>query len=139
MKVSSLMIKNPVSVDMDVSLGEIRDLFGHASFHHLLVEEQGQLVGIISDRDMLKWLSPFVGTLNARPADEHLLTRRAHQIMTRQPVSIGPDESLVHALKIMDEKKLSCLPVVDAQQRIVGILSARDLMHFFARIFRDAK
>ena len=139
MKVTSLMIAKPVTVSMDVTLSEIRDLFEHVSFHHLLVEENGRLVGIISDRDMLRWLSPYVGTPGARAADNNLLTRRAHQIMSRNPITIGPDETITRALKMMDEKKLSCLPVVDEAGAIVGIISIKDLMHFFARVFRDTK
>ncbi len=137
MKVNALMIAKPVSVNMDVTLAEIRELFEHVSFHHLLVEDDGRLVGIISDRDMLKWLSPYVGTPSARAADENLLTRRAHQIMSRNPVTIGPDAPITQALKIMNEEKLSCLPVIDDRGGIVGIISIKDLMRFFARIFRD--
>lgn len=54
MKIERLMTTRLITVGMDVSLKEIRDLFEKASFHHLLVTENDKLVGIISDRDILR-------------------------------------------------------------------------------------
>ncbi|MBU1192026.1 MAG: CBS domain-containing protein [Gammaproteobacteria bacterium] len=130
MKIERLMTTRLITVDMDVTLKEIRDLFEKASFHHLLVTENGKLVGIISDRDILKWSSPFIGTLQERPADEHLLLKRAHQLMTRKPITLCRTESVTKALQLLVDNKLSSLPITNPDGSLAGIVTARDFLKF---------
>ena len=134
MKIERLMSTRLITIDMDVSLKEIRELFEKASFHHLLVTEKDKLVGVISDRDILRWTSPFIGTPQERPADEHLLHKRAHQIMTRHPVTLYNTDSVAKALQLLVDKKLSCLPVTDADGSLVGIITARDFLQFMLKM-----
>jgi len=86
-------------------------------FHHLLVVEDRALVGIISDRDLLKAISPNIGTLSEIDRDRATLNKRAHQIMTRDPVSVCPTTPFA-AATLMLEKKVSCLPVTSDEHRL---------------------
>jgi acetoin utilization protein AcuB len=54
MRIEEIMTKKAVTVRMDDSLSHVKDLFETHHFHHLLVVEQHKLVGIVSDRDLLK-------------------------------------------------------------------------------------
>ncbi len=133
MKSPSLMIKDlmttpVVSVEMDDTLAVVKEIFDHTRFHHLVVVEGGKLYGLLSDRDLFKALSPGVGTLAESNQDRAALGRRAHQIMSRRPIVIGMDQDLRDALQLFDDHHLSCLPVVDANQNLVGILTWRDLL-----------
>ena len=77
---------------MDDSVEYIRDLFEANKYHHLVVRgDQGECAGVISDRDLLKNISPFLGKPGERTADLSCLKRRAHQIMTRQLVAGSPE------------------------------------------------
>lgn len=134
MKIERLMTTRLITVGMDVSLKEIRDLFEKASFHHLLVTENDKLVGIISDRDILRWSSPFIGTLQERPADEHLLHKRAHQLMTRQPITLCRTESVTKALQLLVDNKLSSLPITNPDGSLAGIVTARDFLQFMLKM-----
>lgn len=132
MRVEQLMTRDPVCVDMDDELQRVGELFAEHGFHHLLVVEGGRLVGVISDRDLLRHLSPFIGRLSERTQDLATLHKRVHQIMSRAPVTVGTDTEIAAAAALMLDKRVSCLPVVAADGRPIGILSWRDLLAHYA-------
>jgi acetoin utilization protein AcuB len=56
------------------------------------------------------------------------LKKRAHQIMTRSPVTLGPDASVADAIQLFLGHRVSCIPIVDEGFRAVGIVSWRDIL-----------
>lgn len=129
MNLGPIMSRRLITVHPDDSVAAVRRLFELHGFHHLLVVEQGRLLGVISDRDLLKNLSPFIGSNMERTADAHLLDRRVHQIMRRKPVTATPDTPYCDAARLMVEQKISCLPILDPETgRPVGIVTWRDLL-----------
>lgn len=131
-----IMTRHIVTVSPDDSLRTVRDLFETHYFHHLLVVEGSRMRGVISDRDLLKHLSPFVGhSFTERAQDLATLNRRVHQIMTRQLVTAEPDTTLHDAVQLMLQHGISCLPVVDENLNPMGIVSWRDLL----RVLADAQ
>ena len=69
MNVSDIMSKHVVTVEFDDRLSAVKDIFDNAKFHHLLVVEAGVLFGVVSDRDLLKSISPNIGTNRYTPRD----------------------------------------------------------------------
>lgn len=130
MEVCDLMSRKVVTVGMDDWLSTVRKLFEQRGFHHLLVVERDKVVGVISDRDLFKNLSPFIGIPSARSQDECTLRRRVHQIMTRKLIGVPPDTSVEQAAVLMLEHNVSCLPVLSLEQRPLGIVTARDLLRW---------
>ena len=128
MLVRDIMSKHVVTVSPDADLVVMRDIFTRTNFHHLLVVEEGRLLGVISDRDMLRSTSPFLDTLAEREQDRASLHKRAHQMMTRHPIVAHPDDEVQTAAFFMVEKKISCLPVVGADGKLAGIVTWRDLL-----------
>lgn len=128
MVVANLMSRAPVTVGMDATVAQIKDLFNDHLFHHLIVVDDSRVVGVISDRDLLRSLSPFIGKRDERAADERLLHRHAHQIMTRTPICVGERTPVAEAAALLLAHRISCLPVIDELQRPVGILTWRDLI-----------
>ncbi|MFT5519972.1 MAG: acetoin utilization protein AcuB [Enterobacterales bacterium] len=128
MKVSQLMSKNVVTIEMDDSLRIVKNLFEETGFHHLLVVEDNKLFGVISDRDLLKSLSPVIDTLAATTKDIACLNKKAHQIMTSKPICIDENATVKSAIKIFNQNNISCIPVINDDQIPVGILSWRDIM-----------
>lgn len=127
MNIEKIMSKRVVSVTMDDSLASVKDIFEHTRFHHLLVIEKGKLMGVISDRDYLKAISPNLGLASETTRDAATLNKRVHQIMTRKPITIQPDSDVFDAVALFNQHSISCLPVVDGKNAVVGILSWRDM------------
>lgn len=133
MLVRDAMTPKPMTISMDATLDDARVTLHELGVHHLLVVDQGVLVGVVSDRDVLRNISPFVGQTSERPQDVAVERRRVHQFMTRRPVTVGPDADLFGAARMLQEGRFSCLPVVDEGQRPVGILTVRDLLTYALR------
>lgn len=126
--VAKIMSRHVLDVDMDVSLREVREIFNHVRFHHILVKDGGQLIGIVSDRDLLKAVSPYAGTSSELPRDAATLKKRVHQIMTRKPVTIGVEGSVLEAIRCFIDHRISCLPVLNPDGSVAGILTWRDIL-----------
>ncbi|MEZ6234291.1 MAG: CBS domain-containing protein [Phycisphaerales bacterium] len=128
MLVADLMTRDPITISMDETVAQIQHLLEQHHFHHLLVVEEGRLVGVVSDRDVLAALSPFVGRRDERAADARLLKRHAHQIMTRDPIRVTASHPLIDAASLILAHRISAVPVVDDADAPVGILTWRDLV-----------
>ena len=126
--VKDLMRPHVVTIAMDNVLRDARQIFDRRRFHHLVVIEKGRPVGVVSDRDLLKNISPFIGGLSEKPRDVATLKKRIHQIMTRKLVSIGPESPASEAAHLMIKRNVSCLPVIDKKEKLLGIITARDLL-----------
>ena len=130
MAVADIMTTSIVSVSPEETMEVMRKLLKSHKIHHLLVLEQQQLIGIISDRDILRTISPYVGTRVESEKDTFTLTRKAHQIMTSNPVTISPHATIQQAAKCLIDNKVSLLPVVNDKQQAVGVLSWKDVLKF---------
>lgn len=128
MSVETIMSKTIVTVEMDDSLRVVKEIFDNSRFHHLLVIDSGKLVGVISDRDLLKTINPYVGTTSETARDMASLNKKAHQIMTRKPVVLGKDAEISDIVDIFNKHTISCIPVVDEKFKPVGIISWRDAL-----------
>lgn len=138
MTLGEIMKANVLTVEQDETVEVVRDLFEWRRFHHLLVTDQGVLIGVISDRDLLKNVSPFLGkTFGERPQDVSLMHRRAHQIMTRKPVTASAGTPVEEGARRMLQFGISCLPVVDDRRRPVGIVTTRDLLQLLVTGSQD--
>ena len=133
MSVQQLMTRDPVTVEMDDTVATVREIFDHVRFHHLLVVERGRLCGVVSDRDLFKALSPYLGTPAESSKDAATLHRRVHQIMSRHPVVIGPHATVFEAVDLIVERGVSCLPVVDPEGAPLGIVTWRDVLQALRR------
>jgi acetoin utilization protein AcuB len=131
--IKRIMSKSVVTVSPDDPLHRIKEIFDRHGFHHLLVVEGGVLVGVISDRDLLKSLSPHLGTAAETTRDLATLNKRAHQIMSRRLITLGEDASIQQAVAALSEHRISCLPIVDAARHPVGIVSWRDILKAIRR------
>ena len=130
-KVAELMSRDVIRIQMDDMLYQVKDIFASSGFHHLPVVENTYLMGIVSDRDLLRALSPALGTLSEQERDLRTLKIRVHQIMSRKPVCLLAEDSLTRAVAQFNRHRFSCFPVITAEQKLVGMLSWRDVFTFF--------
>lgn len=125
MKISEVMTTRVVSVDMDDRLTVVKEILDSAPFRHLLVIEDEQLQGVISDRDLLRCLSPFIGTDAESVRDKNTIKQRAHQVMTHSPITVNSNMAIRDALVIMLDHNIGCLPIID-DGKIEGIFTLHD-------------
>ncbi len=125
------MVSRVVTIEMDDSLQVIQGVFSKVKFHHLIVVDEGKAVGIISDRDFFKAISPFVGTLSETNRDRATLEKRAHQIMSHFPITVLKSCPIEKAAMIMLERGVSCLPVTNNDGMLEGVLTWKDLFKAF--------
>lgn len=128
MRVSKIMSQDVVTVSMDDTLDKVRRIFSDNNFHHLLVVEDKKLLGVISDRDLFKAISPRLDTAAETTKDLASLNKRVHQIMSRDVVTLIDTASVKQAVQTFNDHKISCIPIVNSSQCPVGILSWRDIM-----------
>lgn len=127
--VQQIMTKKIVTVGFDDNLSTVKEIFDHLKFHHLLVVDSDELFGIVSDRDLLKALSPRIGTVLETPDDEATLNKKVHHIMSRKPlITLLPDATIIDAVDLFSKHNISCIPVVDNDYKPIGLVSWRDIL-----------
>ncbi|MCZ2720992.1 CBS domain-containing protein [Marinomonas sp. 15G1-11] len=127
-RVADLMTSPVLSVTMDAKFADIRTLMEKHKIHHLPVVDDNKLMGIISDRDLLRVLSPFLGTAGEMQRDLEALNKVAHQIMTRQPICVSAEDSVDAVLAWLQTVDISCVLVTGKEKDIKGIVTWRDLI-----------
>ena len=138
MLVRDAMTRHVITISMDATLSEVQQVFEAAAFHHLVVTEEGKVVGVLSDRDLLENLSPFIGKLSEQTRDIARLNRKVHQVMSRHLRTVTPDTHLAQAGDMMIRDRIGCLPVVGDGGKVVGILSIRDVARVTVEILKDS-
>jgi acetoin utilization protein AcuB len=128
--VIDIATRDLVTIGMDESLGWARQLFEHHRFHHIVVVDAGRVAGVLSDRDLLKHLSPFIGAIDERKRDTDSLNKRAQQVMTRALVTAPAEMSACQACELMLASGVTCLPVVSDAMAPLGIVTWRDLLRW---------
>lgn len=128
MLVKDIMSRNVVTVGLDDNLALVKEIFDHSKFHHLLALEDGELLGVVSDRDLFKALSPNIGTSVETYKDAATLNKKVHQVMSRRPKTLREDATVDAAIDLFNEHGISCIPILAGDGRLVGILSWRDIL-----------
>lgn len=141
MKVKDVMAKDPFTIDPEAPLGTAIDVMRTRALRHLpVVDEAGQLVGIITDRD-LRHAAFAPAVAEYLSASARRLTRRigatvenlrVRDVMTWVVVTTHPNASLAHAALIMSERRVGSLPVVE-NGKLVGILTELDVLQALSR------
>ena len=83
---------------------------------------QARLVGIFTERDVMRKVIDVPGMLE-KPVDE---------VMTAEPITIGPDASAADALRLMEKNHFRNLPIVDASGRLLGIMTHQAIINYLA-------
>lgn len=123
-----VMTPHVITVDSDATIEDAMATMERFRVHHLVVEDRGKFVGVISDRDLLRHISPFAGTINERPRDATTLRQRLFTVTTYRPVSIPTGTPLADAAQLLLQRDISCLPVLGYDGRVTGVLTSRDLV-----------
>ena len=137
MYIAAAMTADPMCLHPEMSLRQVRDLISGRSFRHFPVTDaSGRLVGMVSDRDLRSAFPSTALNPTVRPDQlERLEQVRVGSIMSRPPIALPRGATLDDALLLFDRHSIGALPVVDHDARIVGIITVRDVLGAYRRLF----
>jgi CBS domain-containing protein len=118
MLVHDVMCLEPVTADVDTPIRDVARSMEEFGCGEIPITEGKRLVGVLTDRDIVCRVVAF---------EIDPLTATARDVMTRRPARIRPDDSIEHAIELMEEMQIRRLPVVDGEGAVVGILSMTDV------------
>jgi CBS domain-containing membrane protein len=133
LQVHDLMTRNVIVLQPQDAAAAVLDLMSERRIRHVpVVDAQGDLVGVVSQRDLLG--SPLLHRSDLPPAAamEALRHVKVVDLMTPEPVTVGPDADIRTAAQIMLDHKYGCLPVTEGR-RLVGILTEADFVRLLAQ------
>ena len=118
-RVADVMTKAVVTLSPDDNFTEAVELMAGRDFRHLVVaDDEQRLLGVISDRDILR--------ITGRGGDWQ--AKQIRHVMTAAPISVTAETLLSSAASTMVRKKINCLPVVDGDGIVCGIVTSTDIL-----------
>ena len=138
MLVRDVMTRNLITVDPETSFTDALKIMRENRIRRLPVLEDGKLVGIVTEKDIL-YASPSKATTLDVWELHYLLNKlKVREIMTRDVVTIQEDTPVEEAAKIMADNKIGALPVVKGNE-LVGIITETDIFKVFLEMFGARK
>jgi CBS domain-containing protein len=130
MKVRNIMAAELVTLRVDEELSLASDIMNLARIRHLPIVEGERLVGIISQRDLFRASLASVMGYDYAETRDHLKSVAIKDAMVKEVITVGPDTGIQEAGRIMLEKKIGCLPVVEGD-RLAGLVTETDILRCF--------
>ena len=138
MMVSDIMTTEVVTASMDDTLSKIQELFDKNRFHHIPVVNGRKVVGIISDRVLLREISPFIHMPSANNRDFNTMKRKAHQVMIRNVKCIARETSIEEAAETLLIERINCLLVLSDSGLVDGIITTKDVLRHIVEVTKAA-
>ncbi len=114
LKVKNIMTKNPITIELDNKVKEAKRLLSYHNIGRLLVTKNAELIGIVTDGDLVI---------------EHDQNAELEDFVTENLITINENESIIDAAKVMAEHQISGLPVMNDNNKMVGILTVEDIIY----------
>ena len=130
MRVDTMMQTQLITATPEMSLAEVQRLMRDNNIRHVPVVSGKHLVGIITDRDVREASPSPATTLTRGEVAYRMETTPIKTCMTRDVVWIGPDIEMVSAARLLLQRKVGCLPVVD-NDTLVGVVTDTDCVRAF--------
>lgn len=130
--VRDLMTEDVVAVRPADTLATLRNLMAERDVRHMpVVNGDGDLVGLVSERDLLRHSLIQQSDVPDFVEDTILERLKVRELMTTSVESADPERDIRDAAQVMLENKYGCLPVVEGE-RLIGILTEADFVRLFA-------
>lgn len=130
MRVKELISGPPISIPPETPILEARRVMQTRAIRHLLVVEDGRLVGIVTDRDIRLNMPSPATTLSVWEINYLLARLTVREVMTASVIVVEPDRDAHAAAALLISEKIGALPVVDGD-RLVGIVTETDFLRAF--------
>ena len=114
MKIKDIMTKKPITIEIDNKVKEAKRLLSYHNIGRLLVTEDGRLIGIVTDGDLVI---------------EHDQNAPLKDFVTENFITINQNKSIIDAAKVMEKHQISGLPVMNNKKNMVGIITVEDIIY----------
>ena len=130
-RVRDIMVTQVVTTSPNTTARDAWRLMEKNRIRHLPIVVDRKLVGMISQRELYLYLTTFAiysETAVQKKKPEELVKIRIEQIMSRDPYTTGPVNTVGEAARVMAHHRLSALPVIDENHELVGIITTQDIL-----------
>jgi CBS domain-containing protein len=125
--IRDLMAQNPATLDRNETLDIPDTIMNLGRIRHMPVVEDGRVVGILSQRDLFRSALIVALGFGRKTTSALIKTIRVKEVMTKPAITITADAAVSDAARLMIEKKIGCLPVVE-NERLVGLITETDIL-----------
>lgn len=137
MLIRRIMSDNLFTVHPSTVVTDAQDVMRREHLHHLPVidDHSKKLVGIVSEKDLLYASPSPASTLDVYEMTRLLAKLTVNKVMTKDPLTTHPDDTVEDAARRMAENDIGCLPVIDAEGYPLGIVTESDIFRLFIDLF----
>lgn len=137
--VSDLMTSRVFTLRRTDTLQDVRSLMQLAKIRHIPVTEDGdRFVGLLTHRDLLGYAVSHLAEINREEQEEIESSILVGDIMQTDVRTVAPDTLLREAAEILYRNKYGCLPVLDGDNKLVGIITEADFLRLAIALLHDA-
>lgn len=134
MFVAERMTRHPITMSSSATIGEVDRMMKKYKFHRMIIVDGGKLVGYLSDRDIMR-VTPSPATSLSKFEIRTLLDKLSvKDIMQQKVITVSEDATIEEAALIMYQNKVGGLPVVSEVGKVVGIITATDILKTFIEV-----
>ena len=131
--VREIMMGNPVTLKPADTLDLANDIISLGRIRHIPVVEDGRLVGLLSERDLIGAAATQIFGLKQKRKSALLKTVLIKDVMKKRVITVKPDTPIKDAAQLMADKKIGCVPVIESGT-LVGLLTTTDILRYVERL-----
>jgi len=131
--VRKIMMGSPVTLTPDDTLDLANNVISLGRIRHIPVVENGKLVGLLSERDLIGAAANRIFGLNQKSKSALLKTESVKSIMKKRLVTVTPDTPIRDAARLMADKKIGCVPVI-SEGALVGLVTTTNVLRYLESI-----
>lgn len=127
--VRHLMAQNPATLGRNETLDLAESIMNLGRIRHMPVVDDGKIVGIVSQRDLFRSALITALGFGRKTTSALIKTITIKEVMTEHVITISPEATVKEAARVMIDKKIGCLPVIE-DQKLIGILTETDMLRY---------
>jgi len=132
MRIRDVMTKNPITVDSETLVLDAQKIMKENNIRRLPVVDHGNLVGIVTQHDLLQASPSPATSLSIHELNYLLAKMKVKEVMKKNPFTLSPDTPFEEALRIGQDRKIGSFPVMD-KGKLIGIITESDTVRFLTR------
>jgi CBS domain-containing protein len=131
--VREIMMGSPVTLKPDDTLDLANDVISLGRIRHIPVVEDGKLVGLLSERDLMGAAASQIFGLKQKSKTALLKSALIKDVMKKRVITVKPETPIKDAARLMADKKVGCVPVISAGA-LVGLVTTTDILRYVESI-----